>query len=121
MRFYLLLIIIVGLLLVGCATHPYLPFYNTSQWDDFYTGGDGSSTEDAVVINSTDDKKIEDAENHYIEGIITNSGQQYSIVSKSNYGSDGRVYDLVKVVIDGTVVKEYHFDITLPVGQTLQP
>lgn len=107
-------------LLAACSTNAALPFYNTKQWKAFYTGGDGSSTEKAIIINSKDEKKTIEAENHYLEKTLANKGMVFTINSRITYGKDGRVFDKVEVVVNNAV-QEYHFDITLPTGQSIQP
>ncbi len=121
MRLALIILGLIGLLLMGCATHAVLPFYNTPQWNSFYTGGDGNTTEQAVVINTNDDKKIIEAENHYLDNMLTSKGKTYKINTRTAYGVNGKAYDKLEVVIDNSTAREYHFDISKPYGQAMQP
>jgi hypothetical protein len=120
MKLYLTMLGLLGLLLIGCAVHSYLPFYNTAEWSRFYTGGDGSNTQGAIVINTTDDNKTVDAEDHYLKNMLTNQGSSYSLISRTSYNIDGRIYDKLDVVINQTTMREYHFDVTMPRAQTLR-
>jgi len=120
MRGVVFCILAVGLLLSACATHSYLPFYNTSAWKSFYQGGDGSSTETAIIINTNDDKKIEDAERHYLENVITREGRTYTVSGESDYTENGRVYNVIRVMLDNDTVRDYHFDISIPYRATLE-
>ncbi|MFO7660310.1 MAG: hypothetical protein R6V77_05305 [Candidatus Cloacimonadaceae bacterium] len=120
MRGCVLLIVMTGLLLAGCATHSYLPYYNTSAWDSFYQGGDGSSTETAIIINTEDDKKIEDAERHYLDNVINREGRTYTISSESDYTQDGRVFNIIRVMLDNDTIRDYHFDISIPYRAALE-
>lgn len=120
MKMTIMLFALLGLLLAGCATHTYLPFYNTSAWDSFYQGGDGSSTETAIIINTEDDKKIEDAERHYLDNVITREGRTYTVSEESDYTQDGRVFNVIRVMLDNDTVREYHFDISIPYRAALE-
>jgi hypothetical protein len=113
-------VILMGMLILSCATNVGLPFYNTAQWKAFYTGGDGSSTEKAIVINTKDEKKTIEAENHYLDKTLTSKGLAYKINNRITYGQNGRVFDKVEVIVNNSI-QEYHFDITMPTGQTIQP
>jgi hypothetical protein len=121
MKTGLILLGILGLMLIGCAIHSYLPFYGTPDWNTFYTGGDGSTTQKAIVINSTDDKKTTDAENHYLANTLTLQGTNYQVTGRDTYNTNGRIYDRIDVVINQSTQREYHFDVTIPRGQSLQP
>lgn len=119
MRTYILLFALVAVLLLGCSSNSttlYLPTFNTAGWNSFYTGGDGSSTDSAIIINTTDSKKIADAENHYLEKTLGSKGITVSVIGKTQYLVEGRVYDLLKVVENRTDVREYHFDVSIPAG-----
>ena len=111
---------IIVLLIMGCVTHSYLPYNNTSQWNSFYTGGDGSTTAQAVIINSPDEKKTVDAENNYIKSIMEDKNKTYQITNRSTYGINGRVYDKVEVLVDNSPV-EFHFDISESISKGQQP
>lgn len=121
MKLSILFLGLIGLLLISCATSSSsLPFYNTSQWNSFYTGGNGSSTETAVIINSKDDKKTVAAEDHYLDKTLSNVGKTYQINNRITYGKNGKVFDKVEVIVDNNI-REFHFDITIPTGQSNQP
>lgn len=115
-----MLISIIGLLLFGCATQTYLPYYNTAAWDDLYQGGDGSSAETAVIINTRDAEKAADAESHYLENVFTRQGKTYSKISESELVQDGRVFHIIKIVIDNSAIKDHYFDISIPLRATLE-
>jgi hypothetical protein len=110
----ILLLIGVAVLLSACAVHSYLPFYGTSQWNSFYQGGDGSSTQNAVIINTNDDDKTIDAENHYLDTILQRQGKTYIVTGRQTYDQDGRVYDRIDIVVNQSVQTTYHFDVTIP-------
>jgi len=114
MKTGLILLGIILLTLIGCAVHSYLPFYGTTEWSRLYTGGDGSSTQQAIVINLTDDKKTVDAENNYLSSTMTFQGNTYTVSGRNTYNVSGRIYDKIDVVINNTTQREYHFDVTLP-------
>jgi hypothetical protein len=120
MKPILIMIGLIGLLLAGCAVHSYLPYYGTSEWNRFYTGGDGSNTEAAVVINTSDDKKTVDAEDHYLTNMLTNQGNNYVVINRTTYNINGRIFDKLDLVVNQSIQKEYHFDVTMPRAQTVR-
>jgi len=121
MKLMIFLISIIAVLLTGCVSHRAVPFYNTSQWDSYYTGGDGSSTEQAVIINTTDPEQLEDAEKNYLDSMLTNKGKSYKIINKLSYNEGGRIFDKFELLINNSTQRDYHFDVTKASGSLTPP
>lgn len=120
MKVRIILFALLGLLLIGCANNSYLPLYNTPAWDQLYQGGDGSSTLTAIIINTSDYKKTVEFENHYLTNTLSAADNTYRILSESDYTEAGRVYHLINVVLKDGLLREYHFDVSIPYRSTLE-
>lgn len=108
-------------MLMGCATQVALPQYNTPQWKALYHGGDGSGTDNAIIINSNDKKMIVEEENHYLNNMLTLKGNAYKVNNRTLYSLDNKAYDKIEIMLDNGTVQEYHFDISKPYGLAVQP
>ncbi len=95
-------------------------FYGTGKWNDFYKGGDGSSTQHSIIINTTDDDKTIDAENHNLDNVMTHKGMTYQITGRQTYNHGGRIYDRIDIVVNQSEQKQNHFDVTIPRSHTIR-
>jgi len=77
------------------------------------TGGDGSSTENALVVNATSTQKGVSLENEYIENKCGKWDIDYTIDRQIQIDHNRRKYDLIYVTMkkDGSK-REYWFDVT---------
>ena len=77
------------------------------------TGGDGSSTDNALVVNATSTQKGVSLENEYIENKCGKWDIDYTIDRQIQIDHNRRKYDLIYVTMkkDGSK-REYWFDVT---------
>lgn len=77
---------------------------------DLYSGGDGTSEEEAVVINTTDHFRGVKAEYEWLEKELGPRGSGWKVKSQMQLKKDGRSFDSLRVVLPSGEERLYYFD-----------
>ncbi len=80
--------------------------------ESLYNGGDGTSVDKAVIINTRDRMLGVRAEYKYIEHIATKKGLSYRTLLQSLLHSNSRVFDKIDIIWEGDQEESFFFDIT---------
>ncbi len=76
------------------------------------TGGDGSSVEQAIVINATSSRIGVPEEYNYIERTCGQCDVDYTIKGQTLYEQNDRQYDVISVKQKDGSKRDFWFDIT---------
>lgn len=78
-----------------------------------YSGGSGTTMEDAVVITTTSEPSGVHAEYRYVEMRCGKRNVDWKLKTQELLeGSDGKSYDLLIVVLKNGTVRDFYFDIS---------
>ena len=76
------------------------------------SGGDGSSAEQAVVINATSTLIGVPEEYAYVEQMCGKKDEDYTFVTQMHSSENGREYDMLNVKMKDGTTRDFWFDIT---------
>jgi hypothetical protein len=76
-----------------------------------YGGGDGSSFEQAVIINTNSTEQGIPAEYEYVGRLFGRMGVDWDVVRQSLVSHDGRQYDVLQIKLSNGEEKYIYFDI----------
>lgn len=84
----------------------------TKSNSNLYSGGDGSSEQNAVIITADDSWKGVSAEYDYIELLHGAEGTGWELAYQMKYDVDSSSYDVLEVRFPDGTEKKFYFDIT---------
>lgn len=82
-----------------------------------YSGGDGSSEDQAVIINCSHSSSGVSAEYEYLEQQFGRRGKDWSLSTQMQLKSNGRQFDYLTIEFPNGTSKTVHFDISAFFGR----
>jgi len=87
-------------------------FLKSKKKQNLYTGGNGESTENAVIINTTTSLQGIPAEYAFVASKCGKENVDWTFESQMALRSNGRNYDYLTVKLKNGDMKSFYFDIT---------
>lgn len=89
--------------------------------EGLYSGGDGSTLENAVVVNAATEQKGVPAEYNYISAKHGQRGRNWQLHSRSVEEKNGKHYEIMDIITSEGEHRPYCFDITEFYGNIAKP
>jgi len=84
------------------------PVLNTN----LFSGGDGSSEQNAVIIKATSTLNGIPAEYEFIQAKFDKKGSDWELQQQTQYNNNSKNYDIAEIKLSNGTIKKIYYDIT---------